>query len=56
MKKGGEAPVSSLWEKSIDIELTAVKDHIYKLDYIVIFVILVNMKIPLYVTFNLYFH
>lgn len=35
MKKDGEAPVSSLWEKSIDIELTAVKDHIYKLDYIV---------------------
>ena len=55
MKKDGEAPVS-LWEKRIDIELTAVKDHIDKLDCIVTFVILVNTKIPLCVTFNLYFH
>ena len=56
MKKDGEAPVLPLWEKSIDIELTAVKDHIYKLDCIVIFVILVNKKIPVWVTFNFYFH
>ena len=28
MKKDGEAPVLPLWEKSIDIELTAVKGYI----------------------------